>query len=1132
MQQKNIQQDRNLKMTDITLYNFKSYEGHHRISNISNFTTVVGSNGSGKSNIIDAVLFLFGYSAKKMRHKVNSGLINKGKDSCYVEIKFTASNDQFSVKRELIKGRSLYYINDKEVNVAEVRDKMKYYNVDLEHNRFLILQGEIEAIAMMKPKDEKNVGILEYLEDIIGTNVYHDEIQVLEQQLSALKEKEDVMKSSFKFQEKEFNFVRAKNESNEQLLNERAEWLKEKIRLNYLEEIKEARVRDKLMKENKSLENELSKIKNNDDVEQIKMLEGELVKHKSALSRKEREFLSCKQEVNRINREILRRESDYEMLVRTEKMAVQEYENTIREQKMNQIEVEAIKTEKDENMREIDVFEKKLRAKEDELVRLRQNCKHGDKIRALKKLMDRYEKDILNLNEKKSRIRLNQTQQDEVVLRNKILECEKNLNILKGLDRNICTDMRVLKNNIQATEQELESKKEQLREAKQQNTTRKTESELIGRLKGVEGFIGRLGDLGRVNSKYDIAITAASKGKLNNIVVKSVESAENCIKIINTNGLKRTSFLVMDRLVDEPLKKDKDFVYCVDLIDCKEKYKKAFSFVLKDTILCNDLDEATSVAFDRKIRRRTVSLQGDLIEKSGIMSRMKVTGSMNTQVDTEKLEKKLARIEAAKSNMENLLKEKEEQIRAVKSILDGRKEANECINDLEQKMGRMIDSYCKLTNKSRTDDLNALFRDDNEEMRALDEKVNELKNEIKGVRKEIEDLEGNEIKGRTCDKQLLTDQINLFIKRNQDLDEKMNRILLLDTQSKLKNVDNTLKDARRKMKEIESMDEIKKECNSKTKLCMELETVYENEQDEIRRLCEQINDLKNVTEELMQKELEIRNRIEKNLEKMKKKSMKNDHMDELKVFKRLGYRFDDIMGSENDDNISKKVVDYKTIDNTELDNLIGETQFKIQKLDKNEKIDFELVHEYKNKKIEYENVKNEYNRFMNTFDTIVKQFSDLKNKRHEEFMNGFAIINKHLKEIYQTITFGGNAELELVDYTDPFSEGVVLSVMPPKKTWNKVSSLSGGEKTLASLALVFALHTYSPSPFYVMDEIDAALDFRNVSLVANLIKEQKGQFLVISLRNDMFELADKLVGVYKNEGKSNIIVLDADAIHA
>ena len=173
----------------------------------------------------------------------------------------------------------------------------------------------------------------------------------------------------------------------------------------------------------------------------------------------------------------------------------------------------------------------------------------------------------------------------------------------------------------------------------------------------------------------------------------------------------------------------------------------------------------------------------------------------------------------------------------------------------------------------------------------------------------------------------------------------------------------------------------------------------------------------------------------------------------------------------------------------------------------------------------------------------------------------------------------GDAELELVDSLDPFSEGIVFrrggpqpdplqpaspsapppqpsrrrprpraaarpplsaalnpkpqnapprSVRPPKKSWKNIANLSGGEKTLSSLALVFALHHYKPTPLYVMDEIDAALDFKNVSIVAHYIKERtkNAQFVIISLRNNMFELADRLVGIYKTDNTTKSVTIN------
>jgi structural maintenance of chromosome 4 len=157
-----------------------------------------------------------------------------------------------------------------------------------------------------------------------------------------------------------------------------------------------------------------------------------------------------------------------------------------------------------------------------------------------------------------------------------------------------------------------------------------------------------------------------------------------------------------------------------------------------------------------------------------------------------------------------------------------------------------------------------------------------------------------------------------------------------------------------------------------------------------------------------------------------------------------------------------------------------------------------------------------------------KSHEELRRLRLEKFMDGFGQITLKLKEMYQMITLGGDAELELVDSLDPFSEGIVFSVRPPKKSWKNIANLSGGEKTLSSLALVFALHHFKPTPLYVMDEIDAALDFKNVSIVANYIKERtkNAQFIIISLRNNMFELADRLVGIYKTNNCTKSVTID------
>merc|ERR1711934_138698 len=184
--------------------------------------------------------------------------------------------------------------------------------------------------------------------------------------------------------------------------------------------------------------------------------------------------------------------------------------------------------------------------------------------------------------------------------------------------------------------------------------------------------------------------------------------------------------------------------------------------------------------------------------------------------------------------------------------------------------------------------------------------------------------------------------------------------------------------------------------------------------------------------------------------------------------------------------------------------------------------------QYREKEQEYQERLTELEKATDVRNTCREKLEELRKKRLDEFMAGFARITLKLKEMYQMITLGGDAELELVDSLDPFSEGIAFSVRPPKKSWKHITNLSGGEKTLSSLALVFALHHYKPTPLYVMDEIDAALDFKNVSIVANYIKDRtkNAQFIIISLRNNMFELADRLVGIYKTHDATKSITIN------
>lgn len=191
--------------------------------------------------------------------------------------------------------------------------------------------------------------------------------------------------------------------------------------------------------------------------------------------------------------------------------------------------------------------------------------------------------------------------------------------------------------------------------------------------------------------------------------------------------------------------------------------------------------------------------------------------------------------------------------------------------------------------------------------------------------------------------------------------------------------------------------------------------------------------------------------------------------------------------------------------------------------------DDSILNQYKEMMSQVIEHQKDYQRAREKVNVVRRKRDELQKKRLDKFKAGFDFIAQKLKEVYQRLTGqNGNADLELYDSHNPFAQGINYSVRPPGKGWKTIGKLSGGERTLASLALIFALHFYKPTPIYVMDEIDAALDFQNVDIVGKFITERskEAQFIVISLRESMFTKCRKMIGVHKVNNKSGIVTLD------
>ncbi|KAJ9516738.1 hypothetical protein QJQ45_027143, partial [Haematococcus lacustris] len=258
----NTQGIRRLMIREMVLENFKSYAGVQRVGPFhkarhsnelhiqgSSFSSVVGPNGSGKSNVIDAMLFVFGRRAKQLRFNKVSELIHnstnfRNLESARVTVHFQQIIDKEGEDFDVVPNTSLtvartanrsntsdYYINDRKASTKEVTDMLKGLGIDLDNNRFLILQGEVEQISMMKPKaeDKNDTGLLEYLEDIIGTDKYVAPIEEAAKRLEEMNDKRQTMIQRLKISEKEKEGLEGQKAEAEIFLSKQADMLRHRV---------------------------------------------------------------------------------------------------------------------------------------------------------------------------------------------------------------------------------------------------------------------------------------------------------------------------------------------------------------------------------------------------------------------------------------------------------------------------------------------------------------------------------------------------------------------------------------------------------------------------------------------------------------------------------------------------------------------------------------------------------------------------------------------------------------------------------------------------------------------------------------------------------------------------------------
>ena len=687
-----------------------------------------------------------------------------------------------------------------------------------------------------------------------------------------------------------------------------------------------------------------------------------------------------------------------------------------------------------------------------------------------------------------------------------------------------------------------------------------------------------MGDLGSIDARFDVAVSNAT-GSLDMVVVEDTQTAQNCVAFLRQNQLGVASFLILDKQrhllkhAEKAVSPPEGVPRLYDLVQCADpQLKVAFYFALRDTVVAEDLAQASRIAYGKDARfKRVVTLAGETINESGAVTgggqgpaksgKMRI-GSKAPKVDDARDEEALREaIAAAEQDVvaaqQALAAAADAETQATKEVAMWR----QAVKDCQKRMPKLEREAVAEEEKAAT--LEAQLTDLQKRATLSDSEEEELSHWTKEVTKltaacDEADAACGDLRAVVAQLQAKMDAAGgAPLRRQRDLVTRMGEEIQELRREAVRvraSVTSLAKQVAKAEGEVAGMDREEEELVATMELA---KTEMKAVEDEAAGVVEQLQTLTRQRESyeaelaLHREEYEEKNREgaelldlvaalvreQQDVTARASSGRKTARHWEKELTKAMKERHEvaaegAILGFATPTDPTDE--ELASLDKGSFESTLAMVEFTLHLVQAEMDAlqpDMGAIAAFREKTTEYES------RIAELAETTAKReglradYEAKRRERLEKFMHGFNIVALRLKEMYQMITMGGDAELELVDSLDPFSEGIVFSVRPPRKSWKNIANLSGGEKTLSSLALVFALHHFRPTPLYVMDEIDAALDFRNVSIVGHYIKERTkdAQFIIISLRNNMFELADRLVGIYKTNNQTKSVTINPEA---
>lgn len=1181
-------------LKNIEVQGFKSFANKINFEFHNGITGIVGPNGSGKSNVADAVRWVLGEQRiKQLRGGKMEDVIFSGTESrrplgfAYVAITLDNSDhslaidfDEVTVSRRLFRsGESEYMINGAICRLKDVNEL--FYDTGIGKEGYSIIgQGQIDKILSGKPEERRELfdeaaGIVKYKRrKAVAQKKLEDERQNLIRVQDILSELEKQVKPLEKQSEKAREYLKlkdslktydvnvfllsyAKIKQDLQEVNEKVEIASKDLRETNqeYENIKIEYEKLEVFIENLGTTMEEKRNSLNQTILLLEKFEGEInVLHEQIRSSEQTEEQDNLRMQN-IQENIASHQKEKEQLILEQNKINQELLGMNEVQKNADTQLHTLNDSIQEILNQIED------AKSEIIDLLNEKA-------ALQAKIQRYDTMLEQINFRKSELaqKLIQFQSDKSAQEEIIAD-------LKKESEEVTASIAKTKENAKQLSDTIESihhaNKDLTRQSEQQqqqfhmihskleslkNMTERYEGygnsirKIMELKESKKGIIGVVADIIKVDKKYEIAIETALGGNIQNIVTDSEKTAKDSIEYLKKGKFGRATFLPLTSISNKTgfhnervLSEQGVIGLACDLVHIKKEYAGIAKYLLGRIVVVNTIDNALVLARKYNYTLRMVTLEGELLHAGGSMTGGAFKNNSNLlgrRREIEEYESNLAQItkkqeelkeQLAKNRSQSL--EHTEELEKVKLVLQEQILLQNTIHmNLEQagvKQQEILENYEDFQKESseisqQLQDITGNNQQLQQELTKQEDRNKELEETITRLSLVMESKQEEKQKQDKSNEDIRLEQANLsqklsFIMENINRLEKEIQKDEEEYQNVLQNSSTIKADRKEKEKEIETIQEsIASASTTKTSLEEELQHLQEEKESQAQGHKDFFQKREALSEKM--------SALDKELYRLNNQAEKLEQENENQI----NYMWNEY---ELTYSASLELRDEALVNLSQMKSTIVSLKNQIRALGD---VNVNAIEDYKSVVERYEFLNTQHEDLIKAEESLIQIIEELDTGMRKQFTEKFALIRSEFDKVFKELFGGGKGTIELEEEEDILEAGIRIISQPPGKKLQNMMQLSGGEKALTAIALLFAIQNLKPSPFCLLDEIEAALDDSNVGRFASYLHKltKFTQFIVITHRRGTMNAADRLYGITMQEkGVSTLVsvnLLEAD----